>query len=181
MRKTASSWVVGFALLLGACGAGAGVVLEHRSVFYAPHLVQYAARDGSFPVIIRGNPLGPADESADAAVAGLLRLPAWSAPTRFTPAGERGGLYFVLVFDPARRLADGRAACADPDSVARSTVAGETAVLGVFCQANEALSAALAIGPAPQGADDPAFRRLLGQVTGRVFAYYFPGRQRRFF
>ena len=132
------------------------------------------------PVIIHGNPLGSTDAAADAAIAGLLRLPAWLAATRFTPVREAGGLYFVLVFDPARRVTTGSEACADARAMPLATVAGETAVLGVFCQANEALSAALAVG-ATARADDPAFRGLLGQVTGRVFAYAFPGRQRRFF
>ena len=179
MKETRGWWAVGLTQLLSACGAG--VVLETRSVFYAPHLVQYAARDGSMAVLIHGNPLGTTDEAADAAVAGLLRLPAWSAATRFTPAREASGLYFVLVFDPARRITTGSAACADPGAIPRATVAGETAVLGVFCQANEALSAALAVGPTARGATDPEFRQLLRQVTSRVFAYAFPGRQRRFF
>ena len=179
MREPRGWWAVGLTLLLGACGAGR--VLETRSVFYGPHLVQYAARDGTMPVVIRGNPLGSTDEAAGAAVARLLRLPAWSAPTRFTPVREASGLYFMLVFDAARRITTGSAACADAGAMPLATVAGETAVLGVFCQANEALSAALAVGPTPRGANDPELRRLLRQVTGRVFAYAFPGRQRRFF
>ena len=52
-----------------------------------------------------------------------------------------------------------------------------TAVLGVFCQANEALSAALAGGPAVRDPADPALRALLARVTSRVFAYAFPARE----
>jgi hypothetical protein len=167
---------VGLALTLGACTAGS--VSEHRSVFYAPHLVQYAARDGSFPVVVRGNPTGLTKDAADAAIAELLRLPSWTTPARFAPVGQaQGGLYYVLVFDPARRIASGSAACANAGAMPLASSGGETAVLGVFCQANEALSAALAVGPAVRGADDPELRSLLARVTGRVFAYTFPARQ----
>ncbi len=60
MRRLQGWCTAGLALLLGGCAAGA--ISEHRSVFYAPHLVQYAARDGLFPVVVRGNPTGLAKD-----------------------------------------------------------------------------------------------------------------------
>ena len=166
---------LGLALMLGACAGSAD--REHRSPFYAPHLVQYAARDGAFPVIVRGNPTPLPKAAADAAIAALLELPAWSARARFVPLTDPRGLYFVVVFDPARRAASGSAACADAATVPLATVPGETAVLGVFCQANEALSAALAVGPAARDLADPALRALLARVTSRVFAFTIPARE----
>ena len=175
MRRLHGWCAAGLALVLGGCAAGS--VSEHRSVFYAPHLVQYAARDGDFPVIIRGNPTGLPKEAADTAIADLLRLPSWSSAARFVPVADAAGLYFVLVFNPARRAATGSAACGNSGTVAIAARAGETAILGAFCQANEALSAALAVGPAIRGADDPGLRDLLARVTGRVFAYSYPARE----
>jgi hypothetical protein len=142
----------------------------------SPHLVQSAARDGTIPVVIHGNPLGFTKEAADAAIAARLWLPAWSSRVRIVPASDAGGLRFVLVFDPARRTAGDSAACADGFALPLVTVAGETAVLGVFCQANEVLSGAVAVGPAVGGAADPVLGDLLAHVTGRVFAFMFPGR-----
>ena len=176
LTRHVQGWcAVGLALVLGACAGG--TVSEHRSVFYAPHLVQYAAQEGTFPVIIRGNPTALPKEAADAAIADLLRLPAWTGPARFVPVSDPAGLYLVVVFDPARRVASGRAACADAAAVPLASTPTDTAVLGVFCQANEALSAALAVGPAVRDPADPALRGLLARVTSRVFAYAFPARE----
>ncbi len=120
----------------------------------------------------------PTKEATDAAIADLLRLPSWANAAHFTPLlGEPAGLYYVIVFDPAQRLASGSTACADPGTVPIAATAGETAVLGVFCQANESLSAAFGVGPAVRGVDDPGLRELLARVTGRVFAYSFPARE----
>ena len=175
MRQIQGWCAVGFALALGGCAVAAD--REQRSVFYAPHLVQYAAREGTFPVIIRGNPFGSADAAADAAIAELLRLPSWSTPARFVPVSDGTGLHFVLVFDPAHRGTSGGAVGRDSSAVPLAAVAGETAVLGVFCQTNEALSVAVSVGPAVRGADDPVLRDLFDRVTGRVFAHVYPARQ----
>ena len=75
------------------------------------------------------------------------------------------GLHFVLVFDPAHRGTSGGAVGRDSSAVPLPAVAGETAVLGVFCQTNEALSVAVSVGPAVRGADDPVLRDLLDRVT----------------
>ena len=173
-------------LVLGACTEGPGLILgaaerAQRSPFYGPHLVQYVARDGTFPVVIQGNPLALPKSEAEQAIAQRLRLPAWTSGARFVPvedAASRRALRLVLVFDPAGRRLDGNAACADPSAVPTGSEANSLALLAVFCNANEALSQTIVSGRWPTGADHSRLSELLDRATRAVCAYRYPGRPR---
>ena len=152
-----------------------------RSPFYGPHLVQYVAREGSFPVVIQGNPLALPKSEADQVIARSLRLPAWTSGARFVPvedAASRRDLRLVLVFDPAIRRLGGNAACADAGAVPTASEASSLALLAVFCNANEALSQTIVSGRRPTGADNSQLAELLNRATRAVFAYDHPGRRR---
>ncbi len=154
---------------------------ESRSPFYAPHLVQYVAREGTFPVVIHGNPLAVPKAHADAAIAEHLRLPAWTSGARFVTVADqvsRQSLRLVVIFDPAGRRLRGNSACAAPSTIPMAPTGKTIAMLALFCNANEALSEALAIGPTPRDAADPRLQDVLDRVTRVVFAYDYPNRPR---
>jgi len=138
-------------------------------------------RDGSFSVVIQGNPLALPKSESDQVIAWRLRLPAWTFGARFVPvddAASRRVLRLVLVFDPASRRLGGNAACADAGAVPTASEASSLALLAVFCNANTALSQTIVSGRRSTGADNPQLVQLLNRATRAVFAYDQPGPRR---
>ena len=132
-------------------------------------------------MVIHGNPLAVPKAQADAAIAEHLRLPAWTSGARFVTVADqvsRQSLRLVVIFDPAGRRLRGNSACAAPSTMPMAPTGKTIAVVALFCNANEALSEALAIGPTPRDAADPRLQDVLDRVTRVVFAYDYPNRPR---
>ena len=135
-------------LLLAACaGAPAGTFSGTRgariSPFYAPALVSYVARNGTFPVVVRGNPFGGVPQAQlEQALHQRMRLPGWAPNARFTadPAAEAGtGLRLVVLFNPAGTVGL-RAVCGDLSGMAYTGPANQMTMRVGFCDGPQSMS-----------------------------------------
>lgn len=164
---------------LAACAApefDGEPVWELRSIYYGPHLVQYAGRSGRIPVVVHGAPFDDAG-----AVAAALRVPSWAGSRGFVLADATSAastMRLVVVFAPAIERPRGHQVCAARETIPMQPTSGTLSVLGAFCDRNEALSQAFVAGTRPSTLADPGFRALLDRLTERVLVLKHPGRPR---
>jgi len=136
------------AVFLAACaGAPGGTVAGSRgatiSPFYAPALVSYVARDGTFPLVVRGNPFGGVPQARlEQTLHQRMRLPGWAPNARFTanPVAEAGtGLRLVVLFNPVGTVGL-RAVCGDLSGIAFSGPANQMTMRVGFCDGPQSMS-----------------------------------------
>jgi hypothetical protein len=171
-------------LVLTSCAGGNTIVVSR--VFYDPfyntQFFSYAARKGTVPVQVYGNPFSTQPLNAQTAegIAGTLFSPGWLPRTRFTTRPVPGlteDVRVVLVFNPVHPAPGGNAACNNPQSLALKPGGGPVRVQAAFCFGDEWLTEAFAEGPPVKGPDDPEFQRLISHLMLSLFPFRNPQRE----
>jgi hypothetical protein len=182
-RRTIGTAAI-LALVLTSC-AGANTIVVSRvfyDPFYSTQFFRYAAREGTVPVHVYGNPFSAEPLSAQTAerIASTLFTPGWLPYTRFTthpvPALTED-VRVVLVFNPEHPAPGGSAACDKPVSLALKPGSGPIRVQAAFCFGGEWLTEAFAEGPPAKGPDDLEFQRLINQLMPSLFPIRNPERE----
>jgi hypothetical protein len=157
------------AAALAACAAGA-VGPANVGGSYDPRMLNYVAAKGALHTRVLGNPFEAPQERLDAAVTGAMAGAHFGPPIRFSAKPDPGNpspYHVVVMFNPGRGVT-ARKACADPQQPTAGPSGGTLRVLMAFCSADAdetSVSARLARAGGP---DDPAFRALIRQMTGRL-------------
>jgi hypothetical protein len=153
---------------LAAASAAAQVVAYSDSKnFYSPEYVGYVSNLGPIPTVIHNDPFGPA---ADEAVAARLPAPGFASRATFRAAAGPEILAYdrvVLAFNavPGTSTND---LCRSP-VIPGALPTGQLYVQAVLCRGTYPTSeAGIYSGPAGSP-DDPAFRRLLAQISSELF------------
>lgn len=172
------------ALVLTSCAGGNTIVVSRvfYDPFYSTEFFRYAAREGTMPVQVYGNPFSaePLSIQTTEGIASTLFAPGWLPHTRFTsrPAPAlTEDVRVVLVFNPVHPAPGGNAACDKPASLALKPGSGPIRVQAAFCFGGEWLTEAFAEGPRARGPDDPEFQRLINQLMPSLFPIRNPERE----
>lgn len=172
LRRGPMAGLVSVLALAGCAQVGSGGRSE-VSAFYRPSLVTYAARDGTFPMVVHGDPFGlPAEQTGDA-VRGVITLPAWAGRAEFVGSGDSSSLRLVVIFNPANPNLTARAVCGDLGEVATNPPNGGLHALASFCRAGEWITNASVRGSRPDSAHDPAFTEFMDQVIFNALPFYY--------
>lgn len=170
-RRTSALLLAAMAVA-GCAQIGSGGRSE-VTAFFRPSLVTYAARNGTFPMVVHGDPFGlPAEQTGDA-VRGATTLPAWAGRAAFVSPGEPGGLRLVVVFNPVNPNLTARRVCGDLNEVATDPPNGGLHALASFCRAGEWITDASVRGSRPPSPQDPAFREFMDQVIFNALPFHF--------
>ena len=164
-RRTAALLLLA-AAAAGCAQIGAGTRSE-VSAFYRPSLVNYAAREGTFPMVVHGDPFDLLAGRTAEAARSVTTLPAWAARAALVAdadAEEGRGLRLVVIFDPVDPNLTARRVCGDLDEVETNPPSGSVHVLAAFCRAGEWITDASLRSPRPSAPDDPEFRELMDRV-----------------
>lgn len=163
----------GAIFLMAACAPG-GVMLSMQDIdtAYNPSELAYAGADRDMRVIVVGNPFSGDQAAFASAVTDAMQGQHWGQATNFTttPSGSARDLYrVVMLFDPPKSLGSGRL-CREEATGLPSEGSGDGIVLfGAFCRADKRLTSIRGHMPEASGAQDPAFRSLVAQVTNGLF------------
>jgi hypothetical protein len=164
---------LGLLVILAACTETQGRTTRVFA-FYSPSLASYVARDGTFPMVVRGSPF--AAPVAAQAIRDAVAVPRFAGGGRFVEnaAAEPGtGLRLVVVFNPADARLGFREMCGDLSGVATAAPNGAIHIRTAFCRANESITDASVRGAAGAvSADDPAFRTLLDGAVKRALPFF---------
>ena len=172
MRRRSIAVLLAAMALAGCAQLGSGGRSE-VTAFYRPSLVTYVARNGTFPMVVHGDPFGlPAEQTADA-VRGASTLPAWGGHAAFVRTGDPGGLRLVVVFNPVDPNLPARRLCGDLSELATEPPNGGLHVLASFCRAGEWITDASVRGSRPASPQDPAFREFMNQVIINALPFRF--------
>jgi len=178
MRRAALLAALG---LLAACTLPEGVVRADRGEFgnqYSRSELFYAFDGREAAVTVVGNPFPVEQAALDRAVTETLeRMPELPRADFTTTPGEsaRRAYRVVMVFVPAVPVV-GQALCAAPPPSGSRPVAGPdpVALQAAFCHGGNMLSSAYGEVRGAASPDDPAFRRLVAQVSRQMFPYRNP-------
>ena len=159
--------------LAGCAQIGSGGRSE-VTAFYRPSLVTYVAREGTFPMVVHGDPFGlPVEQTADA-VRGAVTLPAWAGRAEFVNTDDSGsGLRLVVVFNPVNPNLTARRVCGNLSEVKTGPPNGGLHALASFCRAGEWITDASVRGARPASPQDPAFREFMNQVIFNALPFKF--------
>lgn len=162
-------------LLFAAACAPGGTRLTHQylsSAYYSGEFA-YAGAGRDLRTVVHGSPFGGGQSAFGQAVTDAMQGRHWGQRTNFTtaPGADARNLYkVVLLFDPPIDFS-GLRLCRDDDA----TLAGvprrgdAVSVFAAFCLGDKSLTEIRGSIPSATGANDPAFRELVGQVTGALF------------
>lgn len=160
-------------LTTAACASG-NVRLTHQYVnpMYGAGQFAYAGAGRDLRVDVAGNPFGGDAQTFGRAVTEAMQNRHFGPATNFTTspgADARSAYRVVMLFDPPRsfnpmELCDGSAS-----ALPTQTDQDGVSVFGAFCRGNYSLSSVKGRIGAADGADDPAFRQLVGRVTHALF------------
>lgn len=157
--------------LAGCAQVGSGGRSE-VSAFYRPSLVAYVARDGSFPMVVHGDPFGlPARQTANA-IRRATTLPAWAGGAEFVSSSDPSGLRLVVIFDPVNPNLTARSVCGDLREVATGPPSGGLHALPSFCRAREWITNASVRGGRPASPQDPALHEFMSRVVLRALPFH---------
>ena len=178
ISRTAQTWprrsiAIPFAAiaLAGCSQVGSGGRSE-VSAYYRPSLVTYVARDGTFPMVVHGNPYGlPAQQTADA-IRGATALPAWAGRAEFVGSGDSSGLRLVVIFNPVNPNLTARRVCGDLSEVATGPPDGGLHALASFCRAGEWITNASVRGGRAASPQDPALHEFMSQVVLKALPFH---------
>jgi hypothetical protein len=172
------------ALVLTSCAGGNTVIVSRvfYDPFYSTSFFRYAAREGTLPVQVFGNPFSaePLDAQTAEGIANTLVTPHWLPDTRFTTHPKQKpseDVRVVLVFNPVHPAPGGSAACDKPKSLALEPGGGPVRLQAAFCYGDEWLTEAFAEGPPVKGPDDPEFQRLINNLMFSLFPFRNPERK----
>ncbi len=172
-RATAALLLIA-AATAGCAQLGAGARSE-VSPFYRPSLVNYVAREGTFPLVVHGDPFDlPAGRTAEA-VRGATTLPAWAQRAALVAdrdAEEGRGLRLVIIFDPVDPNLTARRVCGNLDEVETNPPSGGLHVLAAFCRAGEWITDASLRGARPASPEDSAFRKFMDRVILAALPFF---------
>lgn len=170
VRWTAVAGAVTAAGLLAGCAGTA--TLPHHFVYdaYRPSYLSYAASRGGLLTEVVGNPFDAPKTAVDDAVTETFGQRAFGPKLDFftePPEGYSSAYRVVVLFDPAPGAAPARL-CREP-AQAQDKRPGRVGVLAAFCSGDRRITSAGGSVEGASGPDDPAFRRLMGQVSALLF------------
>ncbi len=167
--------IVFASLLFAAACAPGGVRLTHQflSPVYNSGEFAYAGAGRDLRTVVHGNPFGGGQPAFGQAVTDAMQGRHWGQRTHFTTApgpDARNTYKVVLLFDPPIDFT-GLRLCRDDDAtLAGVPRRGDTvSVFAAFCSGDKSLTEIRGSVPSATGPTDPAFRELVGQVTGALF------------
>ncbi len=162
-------------LLFAAACAPGGTRLTHQylSSAYSSGEFAYAGAGRDLRTVVHGNPFGGGQSAFGEAVTDAMQGRHWGQRTHFTtaPGADARNLYkVVLLFDPPIDFT-GLRLCRDDDATLAGLPrrGGAVSVFAAFCLGDKSLTEIRGSIPSATGARDPAFRELVGQVTGALF------------
>lgn len=166
------------AMVLAGCAQIGSGGRSEVTAFYRPSLVTFVARDGTFPMVVHGDPFGLPVEQTAAAVRGAATLPAWAGRAEFVNTDESGGgLRLVVVFNPVNPNLTARRVCGNLSEVKTGPPNGGLHALASFCRAGEWITDASVREARPASPQDPAFREFMNQVIFNVLPLRIGGGQ----
>ena len=164
---------LGFVLVIAACTEIRGGSTR-VSAFYSPSLASYTARDGTFPMVVRGSPF--AAPVSGQTIRDAVAVPGFAGGGRFvenTGAETGSGLRLVIVFNPTDERLGFREMCGDLRAVATAAANAAIHIRSAFCQNNESITDASVRGAAgAASAADPAFRTLLDGAVKAALPFF---------
>ena len=132
---------------------------------------QSAMAQGPMLVVIQGEPFAHDQErTRDAVLAAMARAMSWTGTPQFTTDAAEAptaSLYVVMTFNTG--AIDGNVQCTVPPAGGGPEEDGGVAVSASFCGSRELISNTYGRISTADGADDPAFARLISQVTTDLF------------
>lgn len=171
MRFSHSLFAAVFAIT--ACAAG-GVRLTQQEIApsYSPGEFAYAGASRDMRVVIVGNPFGGDRAAFETAVTGAMQGQHWGQRTHFTTTpgpSARDRYRVVMLFDPPRSLNSARLCHDDASTLPSESTAEGITLFAAFCRRKRSRTEIKGYISGAAGADDPAFRSLVGQVTNGLF------------
>ena len=169
-RLTSLAVAAAAASFLAACAASP--TLPHNYVYdgYRPAYLGYSADRGGLLTEVIGNPFEAPKTELDTAVTETLSQRSFGPQLDFftePPEGYRSAYHVVVLFNPAAEAAPA-GLCRNP-SQPQTTRPGEVGVLAAFCSGDRRITSAGGSVAGASGPDDPAFRKLMGQVAALLF------------
>lgn len=161
------------AMIAAAVLAGCGGPLTSPT-YRSPEartFAQSAMAQGPMLVVIQGQPFAHEEErTRQAVLAAMARAVSWTGTPRLTvDAAEAptSSLYVVMTFNTG--AIDGNVQCTVPPAGGGPEEDGSVTVAASFCGSRELISNTYGRISGVDGADDPAFARLISQVTTDLF------------
>lgn len=166
-------------LALSACAGTAAVNRGDYTPGYQVSDLIHAGRDEGVPLTVLGDPFGTGDAAATAATAERMRVPGWAPQVDFRPRRDGDSSWgVVLAFDPPLSASPRQVCSAQytgelTTRSAPNPESDEGRLIAAFCNGGP-LSSTRATVPTLSGANDPAFRELLSQISLTLFPPYNP-------
>jgi len=168
LRRNAVLAIAAAAALAGCSGPVTSPTYRNPD---ARTFAQSAMAGGPMLVVIQGQPFAHEEErTRQAVLAAMTRAMSWTGtPQLTTDAAEAptSSLYVVMTFNNG--AIDGNVQCTVPPAGGGPEDDGSVAVAASFCGSRELISNTYGRINGVDGADDPAFARLIGQVTTDLF------------
>ncbi len=163
------------ATALAACASGSNrLTYTDYKAFYSPYLVNYVAREGSFPLEMYGQPFGA---SGNTEIANVISLPAYYRNTPFKEiSGQQDDVNgrLVLLMDPMK-LANSNVPCAKPNNIKLASSQSEQLIIqATFCYQDEMVSQTVLTMDRPASVTDPSFRLAMNHMTETLFRSELP-------
>jgi hypothetical protein len=169
--------------MAGAVAACAGGLINfsHVSDGYRPELLSYVAGTGGILTEVSGNPFEAPKAALERRVTESFEASHFGPDFPFfteAPTGYRSPYRVVVLFSPAPH-ANGERLCSRPDRPRAPAAKGAVRVLASLCSSDSRISTAAGSLAGVNGPDDPAFGRLMRQVSLNLFPSRSPDRNDR--
>ena len=168
LRRNAVLALMAAAVLAGCGGPMTSPTYRNPE---ARSFAQSALAAGPMLVVIQGQPFaGDPERTRQAVLAAMARAMSWTASPRLAtdPAeAPTSSLYVVMTFNAG--AIDANVQCTMPPAGGGPEETGKVEVAASFCGSRELISNTYGRVSAVDGPDDPAFTRLIGQVTTDLF------------
>lgn len=168
-KRLATLGAAALTALTSGCGDGPATVAGWRSPAAWSSMV-YATSDGPMLIQVHGNPFNDDQPGFRRHLAAAMTNQIIGRTIAFTPdhaAAPRPQFRVVLAFNPPADL-DARQLCGGPVAVSAQS-GGRITIMGAFCDTSSLLASVKGWVNDVADADDPRFRRLMGQVTRDLF------------
>ena len=159
--------------MVAGCAPGpVSLTIQHVSLAYTPGEFAHAVADRDLLVVIVGDPFDSDPVELELAVTEAMKGSHWGPPTNFAILPDRSArpaYRVLLLFNPPASL-NYLWLCAEEDA-ALPTSSGDDGVelFGAFCRDDYTLTAVKGRIAEAEDVHDPAFRELVGRVTGALF------------
>ncbi len=164
------------ASLLTAC-TGTPVISYTNTDSYYTGALSYAAARGGMPTEVVGNPFDVPKADLDRRVTETFEANHFGPELPFltqVPEGYSPSYRVILLFNPAP-YANAMHLCASTERPQAKPLSREVGVLAAFCSSGTRITSAFGRLSGVRGLDDPAFERLLAQLS----LVLFPPQQER--